>query len=133
MWEPWRAEIVELHDFFQGWLSGSLPASETVFARFADTMDANFAIITPGGELVERAVLLRSLRSAHASRPGLRIWIERPHVRMNAGPLTLATYEEWQAMHGETTARISSVLFAEQHAAPNGLRWLHVHESWMPR
>jgi hypothetical protein len=133
MWEPWRAEIVDLHDFFQGWLGGSLPASETVFVRFVETMDANFAIITPGGELVPRSELLHNLRSAHGSRPGLRIWIANPHLRMRHGLLTLATYEEWQEVNGVTTARISTVLFAEQDGTPNGLRWLHVHETWRPR
>src|SRR5687767_3353378 len=34
---PWHAEIVELHDFFQEWLGGTLPATDEAYARLVDT------------------------------------------------------------------------------------------------
>jgi hypothetical protein len=35
---PWHAEIVELHNFFFGWLGGTLPATDAIYARLVDTM-----------------------------------------------------------------------------------------------
>lgn len=129
---PWQAEIVDLHAFFEQWLGGALPATDAAYARLTDTMDPAFAIVTPAGALVERAVLVPQLRAAHGSRPGWRIWIERPALRFQRGELTGATYEEWQhRADGVVTARLSTVVLRAQAGTPNGLAWLHVHETWL--
>ncbi|MEN9938128.1 MAG: hypothetical protein RLZZ387_4707 [Chloroflexota bacterium] len=130
---PWQTEIVELHAFFEQWLGGTLPDTDAAFARLVDTMAPTFAIVTPAGRLVERAELLPQLRTAHSSRPGWRMWIERPVLRFQHGALTGATYEEWQRhVDGVVTARLSTVIFHPQPGTPNGLAWLHVHETWLP-
>jgi len=131
--QPWHAEIVELHAFFEGWLGGALPATDAAFARLAETLAAEFALIGPSGEIASREPLLRQLRAAHASRPGWRMWIERAQLRYQAGDLTVATYEEWQQTGETTTARISTAVFRAHPAAPNRLAWLHVHETWLPQ
>jgi hypothetical protein len=130
---PWHAEIVALHDFFVGWLSGTLPATDATYARLVDTMAPEFAMVTPGGASIPRERLLAQLRAAHGSRPGWTIWIERAELRAAQGGLTVATYEEWQRhADGMVTGRLSSVVFREQPGTPNGLVWLHVHETWLP-
>ncbi len=46
--------------------------------------------------------------------------------------LVAATYEEWQSGEEKKDDRISTVVFCRvPEAAPNGLRWLHVHETWV--
>jgi hypothetical protein len=130
---PWHAEIVELHDFFQEWLGGTLPATDETYARLTGTQAPEFVIVTPGGELVPRERLLAQLRAAHGSRPGWRMWIENAELRFTQGGLTVATYEEWQRhADGKVTGRLSTVIFREQPGTPNGLVWVHVHETWLP-
>lgn len=130
---PWHREIVELHDFFQEWLGGALPATDAAYARLVDTQAPEFTIVTPGGELIEGPRLLAQLRAAHASRPGWRMWIENAELRFAQGGLTVATYEEWQRhADGTVTGRLSTVVFRDQPGTPNGLAWLHVHETWLP-
>lgn len=41
------------------------------------------------------------------------------------------TYEEWQDTGQGERGRISSVLFRRRERAPNGVEWLHVHETWI--
>jgi hypothetical protein len=130
--EPWHAEIVELHEFFQGWLGGTLPATDAAFARLTDTIDPAMILITPAGEVITRDVLLAQLRAAHGSRPGWRMWIERAQLRCRSGDLTVAAYEEWQQAGDTTTTRISTAVFRNHPGTPNGLVWLHVHETWLP-
>ena len=130
---PWHAEIVELHDFFQEWLDGTLPATDEAYARLVDTQVPEFVIITPGGELIPGPTLLAQLRAAHGSRPGWRIWIDNAELRLEQSGLSVATYEEWQRhADGTVTGRISTVVFHEQPGTPNGLAWVHVHETWLP-
>jgi hypothetical protein len=130
---PWHAEIVELHHFFQGWLSGTLPATDAAFARLAAATASEFMLITPAGEVIVRELLLSQLRAAHGSRHDWRMWIERAQLRCQSGDLTVATYEEWQQTVARTTMRISTVVFRHRRDTPNGLTWLHVHETWLPK
>lgn len=129
----WHAEIIDLHEFFQGWLGGTLPKTDAVYARLVDTMAAEFSIVTPGGVQIPRTTLLEQLRAAHGSRPGWTIWIENAQARYQQGGLTVATYEEWQRQaDGNVTGRLSTVVLREQAATPHGLSWVHVHETWLP-
>ncbi len=126
------AEIHELHQFFQDWFSGSLAADDSSFDRFANALAEDFSIVSPEGTRRDRAELLPGLRSAHGTDPGTRIWIENAQLRWQRGAVALATYEEWQERGGQTTARRSSAVFEPAAEAPGGVRWIHVHEVWLP-
>ncbi|MFX0092506.1 MAG: hypothetical protein ACFFBD_12150 [Candidatus Hodarchaeota archaeon] len=43
----------------------------------------------------------------------------------------MTTYEEWQEIDGQTIARLSTALFRKCFDAPNGVEWLHAHETWL--
>jgi hypothetical protein len=133
MSENWKQEIVELHRFFEDWFRGELPSTEGVFSRFSTVTGADFVIITPTGQLIERAELIPNLRAAHGSRPDVRIWIEGAKLRQQLGDIRIATYEEWQRQGESTSARLSTVVFREQAGVANSLVWLHVHETWLAR
>lgn len=128
---PWRAEIVRLHEFFEGWLGGALPDTGESFAAFEEVLADDFAIATPAGRLVSRAALVEGLRGGHGAHPELRIRIENAELRHSQGPIRVATYEEWQEEGGSETARLSTVVFRAREGTPNGLQWVHVHETWI--
>lgn len=133
MIEQCKAEICELHDFFQAWFTGALADTNENFARFAAVMAEGFAIISPGGVLTERPALLTGLRAAYQRQPSIRIWTQNHQLRHQVGDLALLTYEEWQESEAGTTARLSTVLFQTQADTPNGVVWLHVQETWLQR
>ncbi len=84
--------------------------------------------------MLDRQPIIEAIRGAHGrwqETPG-RIRIENYRFRQAAGGLALATYEEWHDFPDETIGRLSSVLFGPNDAAPNGIEWLHLHESWIP-
>ncbi len=128
------AEVADLHRFFEAWLNGGGAAAG--FDRCERALGDGFAIVDSAGALCERGPLLSALRAAHGRHAGadepFRIWIERPTVRMVHDPVCLVTYEEWQRIGGRTTARLSSALFRRRPDGPNGVEWLHVHETWLP-
>jgi hypothetical protein len=126
-----RQEIESLHEFFMGWFSGRL--SMDVFdAQFTQHMDPEFVLIPPSGELLTLANLSAGLRAAHGSNPDFRIAIREVHVRRATGHHVLVTYQEWPrhalASVPEDNGRVSTALFD----AAGELRWLHVHETWLP-
>ena len=124
-------EICELHDFFQAWFHGALDENDANFQRFAGVMDEQFTIVRPNGVLTARPTLLEGLRSAYHKRPDIRIWTQNHRLLQQRGDMVLCTYEEWQETAERTTARLSSVWFRQHAAKPQGLVWLHVHETWM--
>jgi hypothetical protein len=119
------AEIEALHVEFERWFAGSTDD----FERIRSSMAAGFTLVTPGGDVIEHTDLLAGLLDSHGSRQ-IRIRIENVVVRWSTGSGILATYEEWQEHAHYTAARQSTVLFTGDQAAPSGLLWRHLHETW---
>ncbi len=128
-------EVERLHVFFEEWFRGSLPRETSEFSTFADTLAEGFVIVSPSGRLTPREPLLQGLEGAHGrwrEDPGARIWIKNVQVRHQVGQLLVVTYEEWQHQLDETRGRLSTALLEARGDGPNGLTWLHVHETWLP-
>jgi hypothetical protein len=126
-----RAEIERLHDAFVAWYTAE--AEEDSFDRIADSLAPDFEMVTPDGNRVGREAVLDSIREQYGrDAPGafdidIRS-VERRHA--TDGHATVR-YEEWQETDGETTGRVSTVLFRTDSTAPGGLLWLDVHETWL--
>ena len=128
---PIENEIIELHQFFQDWYNNQLAPTDDNFARCADVLHPNFTIIFSSGDQVQCQTLLESLRKAHGSHTNMRIWIKHIQLLHQFEDMVLATYEEWQDIDGKITSRLSTVLLQKAPSTSNGLRWLHVHETWI--
>ncbi|MGB3564007.1 MAG: hypothetical protein WBH85_20280 [Thermoanaerobaculia bacterium] len=131
----YQTEINELHRFFQHWFNGELPDNDESFSRFSDVMATGFEIVSPNGRWTDRESLIAALRNSYGQwknegGPG-KIWIEHYRLMHTEGPLALVTYEEWQEVGGERRGRLSTALFRLREGAPNGVEWLHVHETWL--
>ncbi|MBE2240152.1 MAG: DUF4440 domain-containing protein [Caldilineaceae bacterium] len=128
--QPAIQEVIDLHTFFEAWLDGALPESDAAFARFAATTDPHFILIGPDGKVLDRDGVAAWIRRAHGTRRGFRLWTTDHLIRYEDGDCTLVTYLEWQTRDGVTTCRTSTALLITHAAAPNGLQWRHVHETW---
>jgi len=129
--ERCQTEIEDLHQFFEGWLSGRLPNTEAAFERVERVLELDFQLIHPSGEWQGREEILTGLRRAHKSQPGLDIEIRDVRLRASGGDLVLATYGEWQQSERGLDGRLSTVAFHRGEQALNRLRWAHVHETWI--
>jgi len=83
-----------------------------------------------------RSEILESLRAAHGSATGdhgPRISIRDVRLIHKAPPIATVRYVEihdWS--DGSHTERISTALLEADPDAPDGVLWLHVHETWLP-
>ncbi len=127
-------EITEAHRFFVWWFKGELPDTDAAWSAFEDTLAPGFTLIAPSGNAIAREDLLRGLRANHAQHKDVefRIWIENFQCRRIEGNTVITTYEEWQTLGNETRGRLSTAVFQRNPAMPNHVRWLHVHETWLP-
>lgn len=125
----YEKEIIDLHQYFEDWFTGKLEQSEANAARVDTVLAEDFHIITSDGRITPRSILSPTLYAAHGRQTDFRIWIENVMLRQQIEDMAIVTYEEWQTVNSTTTKRTSTVIFRAEKNAPNGLIWLHVHES----
>jgi len=126
-----RQEIIDLHQFFEGWLRGTFPETDEAFARLERALSPDFQLIHPSGQRRSRDDILSGLRRAHGSEPSLTIEIDAIQVHQTGATLLLATYEEWQRTSESEDGRLSTVVFSRGTDEPDDLQWRHVHETWV--
>ena len=109
----YRVEVEELHQFIEGWLTGSIEKTREQFARFEDALAADFVIVHPSGKWQERSAVCAEFWKAHGVRSSsFAIDIQKLKLRVTAPPYCLVMYEEWQR-DVEVSGRLSSALFRE--------------------
>jgi hypothetical protein len=125
------AEIVELHRFFVAWYDRRT-AAETDFERFDRVMGPGMQMIPPAGVLLDRDTIVAYVQSNRGIFDGdFAIEIAEIRPAWEADGAIAVTYIERQTRAGEKTARRATALFTESSSAPNGVEWLHLHETWM--
>ena len=128
-----QQEVLDLHVFIEAWLLGSTPRSPAAFARFADVLHPDFVMIDIRGASRSRDELVTAFESAHGqNRGGIEVEIDGLDCRLERADLCLVTYLEAQRIDEITTTRRSTALFVPQPDCPNGVAWLHLHETWIP-
>lgn len=136
MRERCEAEVIGLHRFLEEWFTGALPRTEEAMDRIKSVIAEGFAIISPRGVATGREEMMAELERAHGglagADKGFRIWVDDIHFRHDLGDTALVTYAEHQELAGETTGRRASALFRRKIEAPNGVEWVHLHETWLP-
>ena len=130
--EAARFEVLGLHEFFVGWFTGTLEDTDDAFARLEQSLHAQFSMIAPSGETLDRAAVVASVRAAHSTAgDGFAIEIRDVVARVTAEDAVLVTYEEWQ-LDGERveSRRASTAWFARAAGAPTRVQWRHLHETF---
>jgi hypothetical protein len=122
-------EVVELHRFFEAWLTGVLDKTREEYQRFENAMAEDFVMVPPDSNVLPRHVIMDTFWGEHGSKASpFGIKIRNLVARPLPGSLYLVSYEEWQFTPQES-ARISTAVMQE---SDSGIRWLSVHESWLP-
>ncbi len=133
--EPCRAEVFGLHQFFEDWFTGKISRSDETFERFLGVLADDFEIVSPEGKKSSREEIAEATIVAHGrlADQGLRIWIENFSARPSSENTWVVTYEEWQEQGGTKRGRSSTAVFRRDLSSLNGVRWQHVHETWLPK
>ena len=129
-----RGEVIDVHHFFTGWFQGDLPNDDAAWLSLGNRLAPGFQLITPRGEIISRAALLTDLHGRYGQyrEAGYPLEVRGFQVRHLGDHHIVATYEEWQGPSDEQTARVSTAIFERDPTQPNHVRWLHVHETWLP-
>jgi hypothetical protein len=118
-------EVARLHRFFQDWFRGDLDPAE--FGICKDSLAPGFTMVTPSGDLIDRAQILEAIRR-HRARESQSFAIEivgRNCERLNG--VHLVTYEERQT-GVRSTIRLSTAGLTN---SAGRFLWHLVHETWV--
>lgn len=127
-----ETEITELHAFFEHWFSGQFKERDDVFQRVENALHPDFEIITPKGDRLDQSEILDSIRAGFDAHSELSIDLKNIELFHVGSDVAVATFEEWQTEPPEgPTGRLSTVVFTLDDDGPNGLRWLHLQETWL--
>ena len=124
------AEIEASHDFFVRWFLGTATRDE--FDLWLTTTHPEFRLTTPGGDMLDRAAIVPWIEGAFGSMTErFEIGIEDVELVHASGDAVLLIYVERQYRDGRITRRRSMALFLGDEAAPRGVVWRHLQETWM--
>jgi hypothetical protein len=125
----WR-EVVALHAFFESWFRSGGEAPD--FTECECALGPDFSMIGPDGEMHGRDAVIERLRQARGAYPAdFRIEVRDSGVIWTHGEAVLLEYTERQYRDGRTDARRSTALFLASAAAPRGVEWRHLQETWI--
>jgi hypothetical protein len=125
-----EAEVRARHAFFVDWFTGR--ADEADFDTCARAFAPDMRRIGPEGAVQDRDAVLAMLRAARDARPeGFAITIAMGPAQGLASDTVLVTYDEGQTASGRHTLRRSTAVFTADAAAPEGVVWRHLHETWI--
>ena len=137
MKERCEREVTELHRFFQDWFGGLLENDADTLSRFGSVLAEGFLIVPPGGSALERGSLVERLtRSARELGDGsreTRAHLDREFSR--ASQCRRLGARDLRGMAGggwRNTGPNQHGRFGRREDTPNGVEWLHVHETWLP-
>ncbi|WP_227268184.1 hypothetical protein [Roseobacter weihaiensis] len=129
-------EASRLHVFLQDWLRGTLPRTAQGFAPFADALADPCRVVSPLGTVTERAALLSEFEATHGvlaeQGDAFVIRVENTVVLQQWEDHALVSYEEWHDLGDQSSARLSTALYTADDAAPLGVAWSYIHETWLP-
>jgi len=128
-----RTEVEGLHEFFVDWFTGESPPEG--FERVGDALAPEFSRVDPDGNQQDRETILASIEDTHdAYGPDeFDIDIRNLRVSESGASFALVQYEEWQTSSDGENGRISSALLRPASAAPSGLAWVSLQETWLDR
>ena len=123
------ADVRALHEFFVAWFRGD---GSMDFSTCERTLGPDFRLINPDGSTDDRRSIIERLKAARGSVPsGFTIEVRQPRAVWQSADAVLLEYVEHQYRNGKTTDRLSTALFTPEAAAPNGVVWRHLQETWI--
>jgi len=127
--DSWKAEIIELHELFEAYFLGTTDSLDRMERVLAD----DFTFVGPDANTTDRAGTIAAVKAGHAHTESLVIRTVEHNLVLEDGAIVVAEYVEEHELASRTNRRLSTVVFSRENAAPNGLLWRRVHETWIDR
>ncbi len=96
-------------------------------------LEPEFTLIGPDGNISDRNQVLAAVETGHGRSGPLEIVTSDHTVLADRPGVLVARYVETHHLASRTDRRITTVVFTDRMDLPNGVGWLHAHETWIDR
>ncbi len=124
----WIGEVEELHAFFEAYFLGAVSSHDRVEVALA----SSYTMIGPDGRLSTRSEIVDMIVAGHAHTDSLSIETSEHRLVADRGEVLVGTYVETHHLADRRNDRRTTAVFLRDPSAPNGVRWLHAQETWLP-
>lgn len=128
-----KKEVFDLHRYFQDWFRGDIANNSGNQQRLSNSFDPLCELVTPNGSIDSFDAINGRFMEAYKVFPDAKVWIDGFVPMSVTEDRVLVKYKEWREIDGVTTVRMSSCLFSKEDTAPNGVKWLYIHETWLDK
>ncbi len=124
-------EVLDMHDFLESWLKGTVSRGDGQPWRLAHGLSNDFVVIHPSGLRGGKTDVLRAFATSYGEKPAsFGLMVGGIETRLIADGLCCATYEECH--RGEPgRARVSTALIRRRNPQP-AFEWLFLQETPAP-
>lgn len=125
-----QTEVETRHAFFVDWFTGR--AGPAQMDHCATAFAPQMRMIRPDGTILHKADVVELIRRARNCMTGpFDIEIRIRAAETLSPDLALLVYDEYQQLDGLSNLRRSTALMQADSAAPHGVLWRHVQETWL--
>jgi len=124
----WQREVDELHQFFQALFLAEVESLDRADAA----LGRGFTLAGPDGTVSQRDEVLAQLAAGRGHSSQLRIEIEAHRTVAETDRLIVGEYIEVHHFAEGGNRRRTTAVFDVDPAGPNGVRWRHAQETWLP-
>ncbi|QGK70609.1 hypothetical protein GIY23_14780 [Allosaccharopolyspora coralli] len=125
------AEIGTHTALLAGWLAGE--AADADIDTFAAAHDPGFSMVDTIGEIVALPDVVDGITAARGAVPGLHIDVQDVEILTRSDQAVLVRYLETHRLGEDRAPRRVTAALRPDQAAAGGFRWLHLHETPLPR
>lgn len=122
-------EVYNSHVLIEEWFHGTEKATPQLLEQLFSVFAADFSMINPAGNELNRHDLKYLLSSMRGARPNVRIEITTPQVILSGDNYCILKYEELQHMEQQILHRMSTAVFISDNN--RSVLWHHLHETWV--
>ena len=128
MLADWQREVDELHEFFEALFLAEVDSLE----RAEVALGADFTMIGPDGTVSGRNQVLAQLQAGRGHSSQLRIETEGHRTIVETDTVVVGEYIEVHHFADGGNRRRTTAVFDIDPNGPNGVRWRHAHETFLP-
>ena len=119
-------EIRELLSFLASYHNASIPDDVN---RLETCFSDNMYLISVSGRKIAKHELIKGIKLSYGSTKEASYWAENTTIEELGEGYYLAIFTEHRKTKGTTNSRISTSIFVPNQNAPNGVQWLHIHDT----
>ncbi|KAJ4720516.1 Sucrose-phosphatase [Melia azedarach] len=126
-------QVVKFYLFYERWRRAEVEMSEHHIESLRLLFYALGITVHPSG--IERSMrqCIDLIEKMYGDKQGKKyqVWVDRVSSAQIGSDAWLVKFDKWESSGDEWQCCLTTVLMSSQATAPDGLKWMHMHQTWL--